>query len=278
MLLFISVFISAQNQFPRIDRIVIDDKILNGQIDKYPITIYLKAHKHSNCNMGVYPVKGWYFYDKIKTKIPIVGIFDFNDMVLYNFQDTSKLNELLNFRVTMENYMEDIEHFKNLSGYNEKFVLYGNSFTWTNGKKTLSLDLYDEDLSVNKTLELLRFNSETAFDLNNIGGCNMNFTIKAHKEHKFIIEYEYASRNFSDGMCGGGIERGFMLLKFDKDFNLYSFQDFVYESCNYLIGNEGQKEISKNLVEYYCEDLMNEKSYILVVDTENIEIKMKEKN
>jgi hypothetical protein len=29
------------------------------------------------------------------------------------------------------------------------------------------------------------------------------------------------------------------------------------------------------LVEYYCEDLMNEKSYILVVDTENVEIEMK---
>lgn len=254
------------------------DRILHGQIDKYPITIYLKFNRYSNYHAGVYSVKGWYFYDKVKTKISIAGLCDNNDLVLYSFQDTSKSNELLYFRVMKENHWEDMDYYKNLSGYSEKFVLNDSSYYWTNNKKTLSVNLQDKDFSINKTLELLRFNPETAFDLNNFGGWVWNFKIKAQKEHNFILEYECASRLYVMGMCGAGVEKGFMLLKFDKDFNLSSYQDFVYESCNNSIANEEQKEISKNLVEYYCVDFMNDKSYVLVVDTENVEIGLKEKN
>jgi hypothetical protein len=269
ILLFISLVLSAQEQYPRIDKIEIENKIFHGQIDKFPIMIYLKFHQYSNYHMGVYSVKGWYYYEKTKIKMPIVGLYS-GELTLYNFQDTAKANELLDFREMKQNHWEDMEYYQNLKNYNEKFVLNDSAYTWANNKKTFSVSLYDNDLSIKKTIELLRFDSKNVFDLKNLEA--KDFKIKAQKGNQFILEYDYMSRENVMGMCGAGQEIGFMLLKFDKNCELINNQDFMLESCLQSIGTQEEKVISKYKTDYYCEDYTNDKSYILSVDTENIEI------
>ena len=87
-------FYGFSEQFPRIDRVCIEDKLIHGSIGEYPITLYLKFHEYSY-HLGAYSVKGWYYYDRVKTKINLVGLYLYGDLVLYNFKDTSKANNLL---------------------------------------------------------------------------------------------------------------------------------------------------------------------------------------
>ncbi|MGZ2369504.1 hypothetical protein ACXR6G_06935 [Ancylomarina sp. YFZ004] len=181
ILISLSTFLCAQSRFPRVDKIEIEDRVLHGRIDKYPITIYLKFNRYSNCHTGVYSLKGWYYYDKIKTKIPLTGLYEYNELTLYNFQDTSKTNELLNFREMKENHWEDMKYYKNLLGYNEKFVLNDSAFFWTDNKKTFDVSLIEEDFTIKKTHELLFLDSTKAFDLHNLGNWPWNFQIVAKK-------------------------------------------------------------------------------------------------
>ena len=126
--------------------------------------------------------------------------------------------------------------------------------------------------------EYLLFDSTTAFDLHNFGGWTWNFEIVANKEGKYILRYEHGSRLYAMGMCGAGLEKGFLILEFNPDNSLVYSEEFVYESCNGSISTEGQNEISNGLTIYNCYDYSSEKEYNLTVDLNELKIEKKEKN
>jgi len=268
----------AQEKYPRVEKIVVQDKIFNGQIDKYPITIYLKYKQLSNYHAGVYSVEGWYYYDKVKTKIPLAGLYNYPKLTLYHFNDTAKSNVLLNFSEMKSNHWEDMKHYENLKDYKEKFVLSDNENYWLNESKNLEVKLNQEDLSIQNVNEYLLIDSTTAFDLHNFGGWTWDFEIIAHENGKFILQYEHGSRLYVMGQCGAGIEQGFLLLEFDQNNRLYHSEEFVYESCNVSISTEEKEKINDQITIYHCYDYRNENSYNLTLDIGKLTIEKKEKN
>lgn len=267
----------AQGSYPRLEKNVVEGKLFHGQIDKYPITIYLKFNQFSNYHAGVYSVEGWYYYDKVKTKISLTGLYNHPRLTLYNFNDTAKSNELLNFREMKSNHWEDMEYYGSLKNYKEKFVLSDSENYWLNESKNLEVQLDQDDLSIQNVNEYLHLDSATAFDLHNFGSWTWNFELVAHNSGKYILKYEHTSRLYSMGMCGAGLEKGFLILEFDQNNSLIHSEEFVYESCNGSISTEEQEELTNDLTTYHCYDYMKEKEFDLTVDLKNLNIEKKEK-
>jgi hypothetical protein len=278
ILLLLTIQMFAQEKYPRVEKIVVQDKLFNGQIDKYPITIYLKYNQISNYHAGVYSVEGWYYYDKVKTKIPLTGLYNYPKLTLYHFNDTTKSNELLSFQEMKTNHWQDMEYYEDLKNYKEKFVFSDSGNFWLNESKNLKVNLTQDDLSILSVNEYLLFDSTTAFDLHNFGGWTWNFELVANKEGKYILRYEHGSRLYAMSMCGAGLEKGFLILEFNPDNSLVYSEEFVYESCNGSISTEGQNEISNGLTIYNCYDYSSEKEYNLTVDLNELKIEKKEKN
>lgn len=268
----------AQENFPRIEKVVVKDALFHGQIDKDPITIYLKYAHHSNYHAGVYSVEGWYYYDKVKTKIPLIGLSENAGLTLYNFTDTAKSNELLHFHVMKNNHWDDMEYYKNISGFQEKFVLENEGHYWTNDNKKLEISLKKNDLTILKVDEYLHLDSNHTFDLQQFGEWTWNFELLANENGKFILHFEHGSRLYAMGQCGAGMEAGFFQLEFDSLYNLIHFDGFLYESCNFNISSEELKNSNGKIWVYNCHDYRNEKSYDLRVDLNKLTLEKKIRN
>lgn len=263
---------TAQEQYPKIQRVNVQDKLLKIEIGSYPATLYLSKGYYSNYNPMAYSVKGWYYYDHIKTKIPLVGLFDTSELTLYNFNDKSKIDDLLNFSSFKGSYSNEMDHYKNLNGYQEKFVFSKNGHEWTNPTKKLEVYTNVKDFSIGKTNQFLHLNSTTAFDLHSIGNHTWNFKILGHKEGKLILKYKHPSRMFpGGGMCGTGVERGFLELKFDKNHKLIQYTDYLYESCFKSINTTLRS--SNNILTYSYKGYSNDPSFDLIVDLNKLSVK-----
>lgn len=278
ILLLLTTHLFAQEKYPRVEKIVVQDRLFNGQIDKYPITIYLKYNQISNYHAGVYSVKGWYYYDKVKTKIHLTGLYNYPKLTLYHFNDSTKSNELLSFREMKSNHWEDMKYYENLKDYKEKFVFSDSGNFWLNESKNLEVKLNHYDISILNVNEYLLLDSTTAFNLHNFGGWTWNFELVASKAGKYILRYEHGSRLYAMGMCGAGLEKGFLMLEFDTNNCLVYSEEFVYESCNGSISTEDHNEITKGLTIYHCYDYSSEKEYDLTVDLNELKIEKKNKN
>jgi hypothetical protein len=57
-------------------------------------------------------------------------------------------------------------------------------------------------------------------------------------ENRVLLQYDYTSKPYSQGMCGAGMEQGYVTLRFDGAYNLVSFEDVQTESCLYNIFSE----------------------------------------
>jgi hypothetical protein len=220
----------------------------------------------------VYSIEGWYYYDDVKTKIPLAGLYDMLGLTLYHFQDTSKSNELLHFREMKSNHSEDMEYYKTLKGFSEKFVLGENGNRWTDGDSTLEVSLGQEALSVQSTSELLHLASNTVFDLHNFGNWLWNFELIAHRSGNIILGFEYGSRLHVMARCGAGLEKGFLVLKFNQDYTLDGYEKFIYESCNNSIGQQEKASTKNGITVYHYFDYSKDKKYDLIVDLNQVKI------
>ena len=75
-------------------------QIFKGEIAGNPITIQLDFDGIVDCHQYQHFVKGWYYYDKYKKKIPLTGIYNLGDLYLFNFGDQQK-NSTKDFKEKM---------------------------------------------------------------------------------------------------------------------------------------------------------------------------------
>ncbi len=277
LLFLVTLPFFAQEKYPRVEKVVVEEKLVFGKIDTYPITLSLAFEQYSNYHLGVYSVQGWYYYDKIKTRIPLAGLYDNGELILYQFNDTTKRMELLHFSEMKQNHWEDMKYYKNLTGYNEKFVLTNSESYWTNGTKKLNVNLSTDDLQIRTVQEYLRLDENKALDLHNFGDWTWNFEMVAYEGGRFILKYEYGSRLYAMGQCGAGTEAGYFVMDFDKNQNLIAYQEFVYESCNRLIYTERKEEIAQHQILYHCYDELHEEEFELSLDLTQLKIEKKVK-
>lgn len=259
----------AQEKYPRIEQIQVTSTILDGYIDGKPIKIFLKFGKLSNYHLASYSVEGWYSYTHDKIKIPLAGVYDYPEIILYNFSDTAKSNQLLALRKLEPNPWNEMAYYKNLEGYREKFVLENGGCYLMRDNKKLSIYLVQKDLTVHRTYQFLALNPDTAFDLHNFRADR--FQLIAHQAGKYILSHQSYSNDNLMGRCGGLSEEGLLLLIFDQNNSLVSYETFVTESCHDSISSKEEK-VNEQTIIYHFEDYRGDKSYQLKVDLNRMTI------
>ena len=271
----------AQDLKINLQHITTEQKMLKGSIDdKYDISVYLKYYKLSDDNLAIYSVKGWYYYDKVKKKIPLVGVYD-GALTLFSTKGKDRQDKILDFDYGGTTY-EVLDTIQSIKDYDEKFVYSvddASAGEWTDGKKKLKLKFYTNDVSVSNGGEFLNINykkGEFGISLSDILQSQSGFDLigynKTQNEIRILLTYEYNSRPNVQGMCGAGQEIGYVILIYDLNFNLINIEDLETESCLNGIYSEEIKSNLKNIKKLKITD-DNNKSKIVTIDEKLIQIK-----
>nr|WP_294859651.1 hypothetical protein [uncultured Fluviicola sp.] len=235
--------LKAQEQKIYIEDFTINDQIVNGVIDeKYPITMYLKFEEFSPENWLSYSVVGWYYYDKVKKKIPLVGVYS-GSMVLYSFTDSLKADSVKHMLSSVSNPWEATDDLMNRTGFVEKFDFdytdYRYQGTWKNSQKELKVSFGMSYIGLNREQEFLVIplpnKKKKQIELSQFGPVNDGYSIFASKYDatgsKVLLKYEITSTSNPNGMCGAGMEVGYLLLLFDAHGILQDYRQEDVESC-----------------------------------------------
>ncbi|MGB0431203.1 MAG: hypothetical protein ACPGLV_12075 [Bacteroidia bacterium] len=260
-------------QLPKVEVIETKEKVFNGTIGEYPVTIYLCFHKYSNYSLATYSLKGWYYYNKFKKQIPLVGIYNNGNLTLYNFNDTSATNNLLEFRSNFNNFIDEGKHYTNLEGFDEKFEISADNGIWRKKDKTLKVLINEKEKNIIKAEYFLRLDSNRLIDLKNYG-------IYDFYEQKFIssnskgivLEYTCMSNPNVMGRCGAGEEKYLLFIQFNSDGLVADFGQYLISSCNMSIEIDSVADLENEILQYKCINYMNETEFILNVDKTNSKV------
>lgn len=266
-----------------IKRIEYKDRIFKGTIDnKYPITIYLAYANDAPDHRFTHSVKGWYWYDNIKERIPLVGVWD-GDLTLYQFQTSAQRDSVLRFKSKLSDnwhYWKILDEIKAKNNFLEKFIIRssqaGEKSSWTNHKSNLSVQIYETDLQVRRikeTLEIVNGADTYTADMSQFTQYDRNFKLETFRvegyQLRVLVSFEYGSRGHVQTMCGAGSEVGFVLLTYTSDMKeLQSIQREMIESCNGSLYTD--KEWSEGRSHFYTIGVQDGGGYQLVVDRESV--------
>lgn len=276
----------CQNFTAQLQEVQTEDRLFSGSIDqKYDFTMYLHYNSMSMDNLGIYSVKGWYYYENVKKKIPLVGIYNGNDggnLVLYSFRSKEKQDKILEFDY-MGSTWKVLDSINALTDFDEKFDTSNKE--WSDGKKKLKFDFYSRDYDVLDNYQLLTIVDKTAKSQDEATkNINLNAIIRYHygfelvsylkkpSELKVLLRYEHLSRANIQGMCGAGYEIGYIILTFDSQFHLLDNQTLEIESCLDTLSNTELKSDSENIIKLKITD-GNDMSKTVTIDKKSIEIK-----
>ncbi|MNU74458.1 hypothetical protein D3C71_639600 [compost metagenome] len=244
LVLLLAVFeLKAQKAQLFMEEFSITDQVITGSIDqKYPITMYLKFEEYSPENWLSYSVSGWYYYNNVKKKIPLVGVYS-GRLVLYSFTDPVRADSVKQMLSSVPNPWEATDDLMNRSGFTEKFDFdyTNNVYTgiWENSQKQLNVSFNVSRIDLDKKQEFLVIpiekNGQKRIDLSQIGPMSYGYSIFASKYDatgsKVLLKYEISSTANPNGMCGAGMEIGFVLLIFDHKGTLSDYREEQIESC-----------------------------------------------
>jgi hypothetical protein len=236
--------LKAQQETMYIEEIHVSDQVIHGLIDdKYSITTYLKLEEYSPENWLSFSVSGWYYYDNIKKKIPLVGIYHGDGITLYSFADQLRADSIKHLTSTASNSWEITDELISRSGFLEKFELnyseYSYSGTWKSDRKELKVSFNTSSIDLDKIHEFLVIplakKEKKYIALDQFGPYSRGYSIFATdaKNSKVLIKYEINSTANPNGMCGAGMEIGYMLLTFDlsREKVLLDYRTEDVESC-----------------------------------------------
>ena len=208
--------------------------------DKYPITMHLEETAKSCNDQGTRwtprVVYGWYKYDRVGKKIPLVGHVCYADMC-----ETS-------MKLFVPNDPIEYQFDSDCDVINAKETFYTpqgtSNMVWqmSNGKslpvKLESTHPYDWKTKAIITLQIngLQISS---FDLTSLTKNEYIENVKILSQKRtngsihLIFEYYHQSNpgSFGHGMCGAGIEDFIGYLKVNKDFDIEQFDQIQTRSC-----------------------------------------------
>lgn len=243
LLILFHFVLKAQKEALFIEEFSITDQVLSGSIDqKYPITLYLKFEEYSPENWLSYSVSGWYYYNTVKKKIPLVGVYS-GRLVLYSFADPVRADSVKQMLSSVPNPWEATDDLMSRSGFTEKFDFDYNDYmykgTWENGLKQLDVSFNVSRIDLDQKQEFLVIplekNVQKHIDLSRIGPTSYGYSIFASKYDaggsKVLLKYEISSTANPNGMCGAGMGIGFVLLHFDNKGTLTDYREEPVESC-----------------------------------------------
>lgn len=285
LMITVGIVIPALSQDISYEKITTEEKIFSGMIDdKYQISIYLKVFEMAEDMRYVHSVKGWYYYEKVKKKIPLVGVYD-GGLTLYVFKSKEKEDSVLSFNSIEGNFWEKFDRVKNMSGYEEKFVFDDiegiRPNEWKTPAKSLKLQIYDMDIRIRKEVEYLKVKQKEETKYINISELNIgyfDFELITYKKIdtnlKLLLRYECYPAGNVQGMCGAGVEIGYVTLNYDEGFNLIDLQQVQIESCYSNIYAEEEPFKNPDILIFKVENGSNETTQKVTVDKEVIQIKV----
>ncbi|HKC67827.1 MAG TPA: hypothetical protein VKG26_06320 [Bacteroidia bacterium] len=252
-------------------KITTTERTYSGKIDdKYEITIYLKFFSLSDVNTAVYSVKGFYYYNSVKKKIPLVGIYDNNvGLTLYYFTSKEKEDTLLNFKLSGKgaNFWDELEVYENMVGFSEKFIIQSKEKgNWQKGTKTYQVKIND-GVNFYTTDECLHVYSNNILKIIDLGKTSVtqngfeliNFS-KDSSHTKVLLKFSFMSKSYVLGMCGAGEETGYEILYFDKEYRLIQNDVLYIGSCLDSIDYEEEKTNSPDEKKFVITKYQGEKA------------------
>ncbi|WP_341906604.1 hypothetical protein [Fluviicola taffensis] len=235
--------LNAQEKKIYIEDFTINDQLIHGVIDeKYSVTMYLTFEQYSYETGMFYSVSGWYYYDNIKKKIPLVGIYS-GGLTLYSFADQARADSIKKLASPVSNPWESVDELMNRSGFTEKFYFeysdYQYKGTWENSQKKLGVSFSTSDINLDKAQSFLvipvQNNGKKRLDLRQLGPMNNGYSVFASRYDaagsKVLLKYSVSSTANPNGMCGAGYEIGYILLVFDSKGTLSDYRLEDVESC-----------------------------------------------
>jgi len=279
LFLFLSVNCFTQNKNISLEKITTTDKMFSGRIDdKYEITLYLKKYQLAEDHLGVFSVKGWYYYDKYKKNIPLVGVQNpATGLTLYALKD-KKIEEnilKLNYPGNIWNISDSIE---NISNYSEKFSISDSdeNNVWISNGKTFKLAIFNlSNLFLLEDYYFLKINNEKI----NLSNFNLNYenleivaTKKESNETRILLEYSQPGNHNLQGMCGGATDSGYLILSFNDKNELLQLDELEIENCRMSQYSEELASNSKNVIKYKITTSSGEKEIVknVTIDKESI--------
>jgi hypothetical protein len=245
--LFFSIVFTSLAVDVSIKNTYFTDRVFYGTIDnKYPSIIYIKYVNDASDHRFTHLIKGWYWYDNIKQKIPLVGIWN-GDLTLYQFENAAARDSLVNFIPKDESnfcYSEILDELKSKTNFTEKFVILRQkgleNSNWINTKTELSIQLDEQDLQINRHKEILDIEDADVVYANKISQFDPydgNFTSGEFKvkndEILVLLSFDYGSRVHKQTMWDGGSEMGFVLFTYKRDMHFLSIKRKLIKSWNY---------------------------------------------
>lgn len=279
LFLFLSLNCFAQNKNISLENITTSDKMFSGRIDdKYDITLYLKMHQMSEDHLAVFSVKGWYYYDKYKKNIPLVGLYNpASGLTLYSLKD--KKNEEKILKLDYPGNVWDItDSIENITNYSEKFTISDTeeNNVWTSNNKTSKLSIYNlKNIYLLDNYYFLNLNKEKI----NLSDFNMNYdsleiisSKKINNETRILFSYTQQGNTNIQGMCGAAIDSGYVILSFNDKNELLQFDELETDNCRMFKYSEVIESNNKSLIKYKITDGIGDKEVIknVTVDKESI--------
>lgn len=230
--------------------------LLEGQIDStYDITMYLEV-KQELCGFENYAnqwrnrvVSGWYYYDNIQAKIPLIGYLNWND----DFEDRNEREKGRYHRVELfvpGNYLRDTldKSHCDVEKYSEKFFSDERKFsfekmTWTNHKRELPVNLktvHESNLATKAEMQISLFGYEmksvNVSALTNLKYIERIDVLDANEKDDYIhITYRFEEPTnpggSGGGQCGAGYEVYLGYLKLKKDWSVKESTFKQIDSC-----------------------------------------------
>lgn len=278
-LLFLSINCLAQNKTISLEKITTNDKLFTGRIDdKYEITLYLKKYQMAEDHLGVYSVKGWYYYDKYKKNIPLVGVQNpATGLTLFALKDKKIEENILKLNYP-GNIWDITDSIENISNYSEKFSISDSdeSNVWISNGKTSKLTVYNSsDLFLLEDYYFLNINNDKI----NLSNFNLNYesleivaTKKASKETRILFFYSQPGNHNLQGMCGGAVDSGYVILSFNDNNELLQLDELEIENCRMFQYSEELESDSKSVIKYKITSSSGEKEIVknVTIDKESV--------
>ena len=191
-------------------------------------------------------VYGWYYYDNVKAKIPLIGYFNGSDG--FKNRDSGDIYKYLELFVP-ENYLTDTINKSSCfpDNYSERFYnrnsLNFNSMIWNKNGQELPVRMeiiHDRNLESKAELilcfldkELARINISELATLKYIEGLDpIDVKDLNSRIHLTFTFYERTIPGGSGGgQCGAGLEQFIGYLKLKKDWKVEKFEYKQIHSC-----------------------------------------------
>jgi hypothetical protein len=258
-----------------------DSKTLKGTIDGNPITMYLENGEMVDCAIYDTYVKGWYYYDKYKIKIPLSGYSKQCDLKLFNLgpnhtRIAKKQIEENSIYVIDSLYekVKDVEFMKfDRCIYTEEKPKNWKG-TFTKNDKSSNIIITNTDLTIHSEYEFYTLPNNKKIDLLKVLKSypgNKFFSQKEDKnENRIIFTFNTISNQNCNGMCGASEgEKGYRIIYFDKKWNIKKTEEFLTDSCLQSIYDTKIVKKNKESIKYKILDANGNFSHFFTVNPQN---------